>query len=397
MKLINEMHKPDLPGVLLFQPAGMLGLPSAVEISDFLSVNGSGVGGGSNSIKTAIGEHFERRHFYREVFSKKRGFLSETLSESEALGFAEAFVQTSNKKVSLADIGGYKFALSQVVRASDFSTCFIPTACISLSSYNLGDDSVLYPLRDTCGCSFHWCADIAFLGAIKEYLERQFLVRFWLTKTCRSRISSKQVVQLLVRRDVLHLYNALSMSGEITFLDISDTRFPGFCILVVYGQEKDGRHVKYCAGMAYSSDMSIALEKSLLELWQTFRFMNVFRATGSEESKLEDSYIRYFLSCNAYETYQDVVDVLECGGRRSLQDFTVPDFLSVLKQLGISGYFYSKIEEVNGVVGVFVKFVSPDLFLHMNNSKNFNLINQYSRAFELSILGSRLAVMVPFP
>lgn len=75
----------------------------------------------------------------------------------------------------------------------------------------------------------------------------------------------------------------------------------------------------------------------------------------------------------------------------------MPDFLSVLKQLGISGYFYSKIEEVNGVVGVFVKFVSPDLFLHMNNSKNFNLINQYSRAFELSILGSRLAVMVPFP
>lgn len=397
MKLINGMHNPDLPGVILFQPACVLGLPSSVEISDFLSVNGSGVGGGSNSIKTATGEYFERRHFYREVVAKERGCLSKYLSESEARGFADAFTQTANKKTSLAEVDGHSFALSQVLRASDFSACFIPTACISLSSHSVGDDSWLYPLRDTCGCSFHWCPDIAFLGAIKEYLERQFLIRFWLTKTCRSQIPSKQVREMLVSREVKHLYDALSMSGDVTFLDISDARFPGCCVLVVYGQRKVERHVNYCAGMAYSSNTTIALEKSLLELWQTFRFMNLFKATDSDEAKLEDSYIRYFLSCNAYETYQDVVNVQECVGVRSLQDFTLPEFLLALKKLDVSGYFYSKFEEVNGVAGVFVKFVSPDLFLHMNNSKNFNLINKYSKDFESSVLSARLGVMVPFP
>lgn len=47
---------------------------------------------------------------------------------------------------------------------------------------------------------------------------------------------------------------------------------------------------------------------------------------------------------------------------RSLQDFTLPGFLLVLKQLDSAGYFYSRLEEINGAAGVFVKFVSPDFF-----------------------------------
>ncbi|MBN2990886.1 YcaO-like family protein [Pseudomonas cedrina subsp. fulgida] len=391
------MHKPDLPGTLLFQPACILTLPNSVEVSDSLAVNGSGVGGGSNSIKTALGEYFERRHFYREVISVRRGRLSESLIEREVFSFAKAFGQTASKKISTAEIERYEFAMSEVVRASDFSKCLIPTACISLSSRNLGKDSLLYPLRDTCGCCFHWDPNVAFLGALKEYLERQFLIRLWLTKKCYSRISVAQAEALLIRNDVRHLYNVLAASGEITFLDITDPRFPGFCILVAFGQSKVKHHVKYCAGMAYASDLSVAMGKSLLELWQTFRFVDLFKATDSEEKMLEDSYIRYFLSCNAYETYQDITDVSECGAWRTSQNFTISQFLSILKRLGISGYFYAKLEKFDGGDGVFVKYVSPDLFLHMNNSNNFNLINKYSSAFKSSILRSRLEKMVPFP
>lgn len=397
MKLINAMNKPDLPGTVLFQPACILTLPHSVEVSDAFSVNGSGIGGGSNSIKTALGEYFERRHFYREVVSIKRGCLGETLADHEICSFSKALVQTASKKTSCAEVEGYEFFLSEVVRASDFSKCFIPTACISLSSYRLGKDSLFYPLRDTCGCSFHWNPNIAFFGAVKEYLERQFLIRFWLTKKCCTRISAMHAKELLKRQEVRHLYNALAASGEIIFLDISDVRFPGVCMLVVFGQSNVSHHVKYCAGMAYALDMSVAMEKSLLELWQTFRFMNLFVATDSREEMLEDSYIRYFLSCNTYETYQDITDVLECGNSRPSQDFTLPRLLDVLRQLDVFGYFYSKIERVDGKGGVFVKYVSPDLFLHMNNSKNFNSVNKYSKGFKSSILSSRSEKMVPFP
>lgn len=397
MKLINGMQKPDLPETILFQPAGALTLPNAAEVSDGLSVNGSGVGGGSNSIKTALGEYFERRHFYREVISEKRGCLSESLSPEEVSGFAEAFVQTASGKVSVGEIERYKFALTEVLRTSDFTKCFIPTVCISLSSYSVGQDSVLYPLRDTCGCSFYWNSDFAFLGAMKEYLERQMLVRFWLTKQCRSRMSTAHIGSLLGTRDVRYLYNLLVASGEITFLDITDTRFPGVCVLAVYGQSEGTRHVKYCAGMSYASELAVALEKSLLELWQTFRFMNLFKATDSDATKLEDSYIRYFLDCNEYETYLEITDVVECEGLESEQKFTLSGLLMSLKQMNVCGYFYSRCERINGVDCIFVKYISPNLFLHMNNSQNFNLNNKYSMIFKSSIHSARLGNMVPFP
>ncbi|MFL1491335.1 YcaO-like family protein [Pseudomonas antarctica] len=397
MKLVNGMQKPDLPDTILFQPAGVLTLPNAVEVSDSLSVNGSGVGGGSNSVKTALGEYFERRHFYREVISERRGCLNESLAENEVCRFAQAFLQTASRKVSVREIETYEFALTEVLRTSDFTQCFIPTVCISLSSHSTGQDSVFYPLRDTCGCSFHWNSDFALLGAIKESLERQMLVRFWLTKHCRFRVSTAHVGSLLGKRAVRHLYQLLVASGEVTFLDITDTRFPGACVLAVYGQSKGARHVKYCAGMSYASELAVALEKSLLELWQTFRFMDLFKATDSEEAKLEDSYIRYFLDCNAYETYQEITDVIECGGVGPEQRFTLSGFMTVLKRMGVSGYFYFRRERVNEVSCVFVKYMSPDLFFHMNNSKNFNLDNKYSEVFRNSVRFSRLDKMVPFP
>ncbi|VVN59485.1 hypothetical protein PS687_03380 [Pseudomonas fluorescens] len=400
MKIINAINDPDVPGMMLFQPAGVLQLPNSVEISDAQSVNGSGVGGGSNSIKTAIGEYFERRHFYREVVSNKRGCLGGSLRTHEVKSFAKAFFQTGCKSDCNPEIENYPFALSEVVRISDLSPCFIPTVCMSLSSYGLEQDSLFYPLRDTCGCSFHWCSEFAFLGAVKECLERQFLLRFWLTGKCQSRISDFQVRALLLKRNVRHLYNALTTSGDITFFDISDVRFPGVCLLVVYGQSKSGHHVKYCAGMSYSSALEVAVEKSLLELWQTYRFMDLFKSVDSDELKIEDYYLRYFMSCNAYETYQEISDIEVVGqGRRqgSSLAFTLSGFLSALNNQRISGYFYTRVEKLKGASCVFSKFVSPDLFLHMNNSKNCNIYNKFSKEFASSMLVSRMNRMVPFP
>ncbi|MBM9484929.1 YcaO-like family protein [Pseudomonas sp. ICBG1301] len=400
MKLVNAMQKPDLPGTLLFQPACLFSLPHSVEVSDSLSVNGSGVGGGSHSIKAALGEYFERRHFYREVFSVKSGFLNESLTVTEVDSFIGALTQTASRPVSVEEIEKHQFSLTKVVRTSDFSVCFIPTMFISLSPYGLEKDNFLYPLRDTCGCSFHWRLDFAILGSVKEYLERQFLVRFWLTKQCRSLISPDQVRSLLAGRNVKYLYDALVNSGEVSVFDISDIRFPGVCVLVVYGQKKTSHHVKYCAGMSYAGEAAEALEKSLLELWQTYRFMDLFKAIEADEEKVEDAYLRYFLSCNNYKIYEEVtgdVAIVDDSEKTPLSEFSLEVFLSVLKNIDISGYFYVKCSTVNGINCAFSKYVSPDLFLHMNNSKNINLNNKYSKGFESSILSLRLERMVPFP
>ena len=78
-------------------------------------------------------------------------------------------------------------------------------------------------------------------------------------------------------------------------------------------------------------------------------------------------------------------------------EFSLEVFLSVLNGLGVSGYFYSRRARINGVNCVFAKYVSPDLFLHMNNSRNINLKNSYSKNFESLMFSSRLNRMVPFP
>lgn len=182
--------------------------------------------------------------------------------------------------------------------------------------------------------------------------------------------------------------------------DISDARFPGVCILVVYGQSKENHHVNYCAGMSYSATVSDALEKSILELWQTYRFMDLFKSVDSDEKRIEDYYLRYFLECNLYKTYQEIIDVqVVADGKRSVSpvEFTLPGFLSALNEQGVLGYFYVRRSMVNGVGCVFSKYVSPDLFLHMNNSQNINLSNKYSKEFAGAILPSRLEKMVPFP
>lgn len=399
MKLINPMHKPDLPGTMLFQPSGLIDFPSSVEVFDALSATGSGVGIGSNSIKSAMGEYFERRHFYREILSTRRGVLNESLTDAEVDSFTGAFVQTACNGVSIAALESYQFFVSEVVRASDFSSCFIPTVCLSLSSRGLESDTFICPKRDTCGCSFHWRSEVAFLGALKEYLERQFLLRFWLTKKCRSLISPLYVDSSLVGRRVIHLYHALLAAGKLSVFDISDSKFPGVCILVVYGQNRPHHNVNYCAGMSYASTEAEALEKALLELWQTYRFIDLFGAVDSDIGKVEDPYLRYFLSCNSFETYHEITDVLvveESLVSRSA-GFTLQGLLSVLKGLGVAGYFYSKYSTVNGVGCLFCRYLSPDLFLHMDNSGNINLINKYSKSFLASVLPSRLERMVPFP
>lgn len=399
MNLFNLMGKPGLPNILAFQPAGLLGFPSSVEVTDRWSNTGSGVGGGTNSIRTALGEYFERRHFYKEIVSKDCALLSEFLGEAEVKCFVKVFLQATSRKMSSECVEGHRFEMSKVVRVSDFSTCYIPAVFISLSWHGLEKDSPIYPLRDTCGCSFHWDPEVAFFGAIKEHMERQFLLRFWLTKKCNSLVCERQVKSLLENKKSLALYEALSGAGEVSVLDISDHAFPGVCILTVYGQRKEGHHVRYCAGMSFASGAGEAIEKSLFELWQTFRFVDLFVSLKSDERKIKDAYLRHFLKCNSYATYLEVTDVLVSSVSNNVSEHRF-DFLglrSALSSEKITGYLYSNVSVVEGVRCVFCKYISPDLFMHMNNAQGINIENKYSEVFKDSIVQDRLRVMVPFP
>ncbi|PRA53260.1 MULTISPECIES: YcaO-like family protein [Pseudomonas] len=399
MILYNSSRFSTLPGAMVFQPSCLLSFPSSVEVGDLWLNGGCGIGNGSSSIKAGLGEYFERRHFYMEVNADVRGTLSYSLTSEEVEGFVGAFSQTNESGLKKSEIFGHVFNLTRAYRASNFTECHIPTACVSLNYNNIESENFIYPLRDTCGCSFHWRFSDAIFGALKECLERQFLAKFWLTKDCVRIVPIPEAKASLKESGSSALLEALDKSGEVTIIDISDYGFPGVCLLTVYGQKNIGRHVQYCAGMSYAKNQLEAMEKSLYELWQTYRFVDLFHATKGRMEDIEDSYLRYFLSCNSYSVYEEIIDVKkksECSSVSS-DGFDWCGLLGVLKARNIDGFFYVNSTDISGELYFFCKFVSPDMFLHMNNSEGINLVNKYSRSFTGEIIDLRRRVMVPFP
>lgn len=399
MILYNPNYYSTLPGALICQPACLLSFPPSVEVEDPWFNGGSGIGSGSSSLKSALGEYFERRHFYMEVMSDTVGAIHHSLTKKEAEKFVFAFSQTNNSKLTSTQLFYHDFNLTKVYRITDFSFCHIPTACISLNSNRIESENSIYPLRDTCGCSFHWSVEHAMLGSIKEHLERQFLTKFWLTKKCSNLIPDHDVKRILSGSESKTLYDALNKSGELAIIDISDQSYPGSCLLIVYGQKNKSRHVQYCAGMSYAETLRAALEKSLYELWQTYRFIDLFKATGRTTEEIKDPYLRHFLNCNTYQTFKEITSIEKNSVTtpKSSHEFSLPSLLDILKNQKIDGYLYIKTTTINDDLYFFCKFVSPDLFLHMNNSKNINIHNRYSESFISQISADRQKIMVPFP
>ncbi|NUT78561.1 hypothetical protein HNO86_26330 [Pseudomonas sp. C1C7] len=390
-----------MPQEIWIQPPSILGFPFIVEVGGHRLTLGSGIGNGSGSVRTALGEYFERSHFYFDVLPDCSSSFHESLSPPEVEKFVKAFRQTASTDADLSNLTQRQFNMSSVVRLSNFSACSIPTICIALSHGCDEENDNIYPSRDTCGCSFHKSIESAIFGAIKEFLERQFLTRFWLTKQCSGCVRPGDIRNAIKTTTAFGLYNSLSKSGEILTFDISDIRFPGVCLLTIYGSDEPGRNVHYCAGMSYAENLATALEKSILELWQTFRFMNLFNTLQGNPDTLHDSYIRHFMKCNTYKTFDEIASKIvypqsSIYNKKDLK-FDIPGLQQALKEISTEGYLYMKSIRIDNSDYTFCKFISPSMFMHMDNSKNINLNNDYSEPFANSIDEYRQEQMVPFP
>ncbi|SDG62233.1 YcaO-like family protein [Pseudomonas abietaniphila] len=402
MNILPSTQSGALPSYLFHQPPCAKPFPHVVEVGDAWGKIGSGIGNECSSELTALGEYFERRHFYMEVSSDNRGRLADALGATESLAFKDAFLQTAQGMASPSELDEHIFALTTANRISDFSSCQIPTITLNLTHSKVDPDNRFYPERDTCGCSFHISSQSSIFGAIKESLERQFLTRFWLTKQCNRKWQASELRALLHGRSTLGLLELLSKAGKVHAFDISDQRFPGRCVILIYGNENISSHVKYCAGMSYASTLADSIEKSLHELWQTFRFMQLFGALKRSPRDIEDPYLRHFLNANSIDTFNEISNI--STGSPNLNplspyknNMTIDGLISTLKCLKIEGYLYTKKINFFGNYYTFSKFLSPSLFLHMNNSKNINIRNLYSSTFLDKIIPSRQSVMVPFP
>ncbi|MHC6224735.1 YcaO-like family protein [Pseudomonas sp. X10] len=359
---------------------------------------GSSSGWSSNIINSASGEHLERKHFYLDITVNEINTLNSGLKPEEASIFSDAFSQTASSKY-LPAIEKHHFELTNAYRISDYSECKIPTACLSINPSRNTTDNQFYPIRDTCGCCAHTSVEKAILGSLKESLERQFLLKFWLTKIATAKIDNETAFNALQHSPTKELIKELAKTGNICILDLTDNRFPGTCILLCYGNDTDiSSPIKYCTGMAYFDDLTTALEKAVIELWQTYRFMYSFTTRGKLISDIEDPYLKHFLSCNSYETYIDISHSIATGNRQAEpKSLSIQRIIESIKKIKLDGYLYLSHLQTHHSTSYFCKYVSPNIFLHMNNSSNFNLKNKYSQDFLHAILPEQQKTMVPFP
>lgn len=397
MNNYNELHTPLEADFQFLLPSAIKSLPHSIEYGSRWDTYGSSSGWSYDTTQPAFGEYLERKHFYLDVPTHAREPLDETLTAEELAEFQYAFAQTGREAASPWK-NNLPLELTRVIRIKDYSACKIPTACIKLSACTSAHDNEIYPLRDTCGCSAHTSIDKAIFGAIKEALERQYLLRFWLTGSYCEPVETLLLLGALKNSPTSTLFKRLMQSGEITALNLTDRNFPGTCILLCYGNPMAHTAVRYCAGMAYAENLENALEKSVIELWQTFRFMHSFSAAGKDLTQIKDPYLQHFLNANSYQTYLTITTITpHTVTDRNSQEFTLENLIQLLRERELYGYLYLNQLLTDNTTIYFCKYLSPNIFLHMNNSKNFNTSNLYSRHFLSEIRPDRLATMVPFP
>ena len=130
MKISTHSNEPSLPGQMWYQPPCILEFPFCSEISDQWNSIGSGIGTSSTSVKTALGEYFERRHFYLEILPDSYSSLGKKLTTKEVEKFIKAFNQTASKNTNLTTLTKHNFNMTTVLRISDFSVLISPIGIV---------------------------------------------------------------------------------------------------------------------------------------------------------------------------------------------------------------------------------------------------------------------------
>jgi hypothetical protein len=256
------------------------------------------------------------------------------------------------------------------------------------------------PSRDTTGCAAHLNIESAIDGALKELIERQCLLRYWITKSVkRELIINKKEYDL--NQDTLSLISRLQGSGSLKLYDITIPGFPGYAVISLYGSADDSLTVQYCTGLSYGYSVKSAIEKSIIELWQSYAFLHFFKIAGNTVDDIDDSYHRHFWDCNKAETFY-MMTAYEPDNKILLEDFIMCPSINrkILEEHLISitknVFFYAKNELLNDNLIWYVRVFSPDFFIHMDGSSPLNNENSISKEFHVAY-EDRRSSMVPFP
>ncbi len=383
------------PATMVMSPKLNRNMPTFSQVWDYERITPTSAAGETmKSIQGAIGEYFERRHFFNEIVANGEKTLYDMMSPHAADAFTRAFVQTS----SLAEdvVRTHQFKTTRAFNLFSLEKQEIPAVIIALDNITAASDLTIYPDRDTCGCSFHGNLNDAMDGALCEFMERQSLLLYWLQGQANTEISGEIITGINYIDEIM---SALRSEGEIRIFDITLPGAPGHAVLTLYGTTNEDSQIKYSTGLSYANSMEKALCKSVTELWQSYICMHNFLIGGYTDEDIIDDYQRHFLSCNKYESFTDLCENTLFRQSDVVLSLENPpsdnDLLSYLEKISDNIFVYYARERASENLFWYTKVVSPDFFLHMNGSGAININNKLYRAG--NGIKHREFKMVPFP
>jgi hypothetical protein len=357
----------------------------------------SAVGSIEGSICGAVGEYLERKHFYNEVAIDGYSEICnlEGLNNDSKHAFLRLIRQTMRKDLNSGSLKKHKFTTVTAFSVFDMKTVQIPAVMVSLSGRrgDLGNDKMYLPHLDTTGCSAHVNLEKATSSALNELIERQCLLSYWSTLKIKSCIDNI-TVSVNLSSYAKKIVNKLMLSGELKIYDITMDNCPGFAIICIYGSQNESHSVRYSTGMSFNEVFHVAIDKAIIELWQSFTLHHLFTIGGYTRDDIDDSYHKYYWDCNSYETYKLMtsvslrINVSDIATYHSVKEYS----LSLTKNL-----FYYIRSEVIGPSNVwYVRALSPDFYIHMDFSNPINFKNKISNLMRITT-NERSNIMVPFP
>lgn len=383
------------PAAVVMSPKLNRNMPTFSQVWDYERITPASAAGNTlKSLQGAVGEYFERRHFFNEIVAGGAKTLGEMMPANTARAFINAFLQTSS--LTEKTITDHKFKTVRAFNLFTLEKGEIPAVLIALDNITAAEDLKFYPDRDTCGCSFHIMLEKAIEGSVYEFMERQSLLLYWLTGTANCEISGGIITEVGFADEILA---SLRSEGEIKIFDITLPGAPGHAVLTLFGAKNRDSKIQYSTGLSYSGSFKEAVCKSVTELWQSYICLHNFYNGGYKDEDIIDSYQRHFMSCNRYETYTNLCENTFLRSHDMMLDVNksadYESILTYLESITENIFVYYARERAGEGLLWYTKVLSPDLFLHMNGSGALNMNNEIYRSG--NGLAHREPVMVPFP